>query len=60
MVPKFVPSQKCPQCGSDDYLFRGRKRIAAEPEKGQKEAVETKYRCKPCGHEWRVRVVASA
>jgi DNA-directed RNA polymerase subunit M/transcription elongation factor TFIIS len=43
----------CPKCGSGDYQFRGRKKIVGE---GKPEAVETKYRCKPCGHEWRERV----
>jgi hypothetical protein len=44
----------CPKCGSSDYAFRGRKRI--EPTEGLGAAVETKYRCKACGHEWKVRV----
>jgi hypothetical protein len=43
-----------PGCGSKEYLFRGRKRVAGEP--GKPQAVETKYRCKGCGHEWKVRV----
>ena len=46
----------CPKCGSGDYQFRSRKRI--EPAEGQAAEVETKYRCKACGHEWRVRVAA--
>ena len=45
----------CPVCGNADYLFRGRKKIAAEPSKGEGESIETKYRCKACGEEWRVR-----
>lgn len=45
------PSKTCPACGSNDYQFRTRKKIE-EPEP----AVETKYRCKACGHEWRVRL----
>jgi DNA-directed RNA polymerase subunit M/transcription elongation factor TFIIS len=44
----------CPKCGSGDYVFRGRKKVPAEG--GQGEAVETKYRCKACSHEWKVRV----
>ena len=44
----------CPKCGSTDYLFRGRKKVATEPEKP--EAVEPKYRCKACGHDLKVRV----
>jgi DNA-directed RNA polymerase subunit M/transcription elongation factor TFIIS len=43
----------CPKCGSTDYLFRGRKKLTEEP--GKAGAVETKYRCKECGHEWKVR-----
>jgi DNA-directed RNA polymerase subunit M/transcription elongation factor TFIIS len=49
-----IPTRKtCPQCGSDQYEFRSRKQVAGE-EGGT--AVETKYRCKACEHEWRVRV----
>jgi len=47
-------ANSCPKCGSGDYLFRGRKKIPAE--KDQAEAVETKYRCKACGNDWKVRV----
>lgn len=43
----------CPACGSEDYLFRSRKPIEADPVKGEPESWETKYRCKACGHEWR-------
>ena len=46
-------SRTCPACGSGAYTFRSRKKIVAE--KGESEAVETKYRCKTCGKEWRVR-----
>jgi transposase-like protein len=46
----------CPACGSTDYVFRGRKKVPAE--QGQPAAVETKYRCRACGKEWKVRVVA--
>jgi DNA-directed RNA polymerase subunit M/transcription elongation factor TFIIS len=49
-----MPSRTCPQCGSGDYAFRSRKKIEAAD--GQEVAVETKYRCKACGHEWRVKV----
>jgi transposase-like protein len=49
-------TRTCPQCGSSDYLFRGRKRVAPEPGQVGGEAVETKYRCKACEHEWQVRV----
>jgi DNA-directed RNA polymerase subunit M/transcription elongation factor TFIIS len=47
------PARTCPKCGSDDYVFRSRKKIEVEP--GQ-EATETKYRCRACEHEWKVRV----
>lgn len=46
------PARRCPECGSREYLFRGRKKIV---EGGQPAALETKYRCKGCGHEWRER-----
>jgi DNA-directed RNA polymerase subunit M/transcription elongation factor TFIIS len=49
-------SRTCPECGSGEYAFRSRKTIPAAPEKNEPEAVETKYRCKACGHEWRERV----
>ena len=48
----------CPACGSADYTFRSRKKIEADPEKGEPEAWETKYRCKACENEWKVRVAA--
>jgi DNA-directed RNA polymerase subunit M/transcription elongation factor TFIIS len=51
-------TRTCPKCGSDDYTFRHRKKIEADPEEGEPPAVETKYRCKACGKEWRVRVAA--
>ena len=47
-------TRTCPKCGSDDYAFRNRKNIV--PAKAQEAVVETKYRCKACGHEWTVRV----
>ena len=43
----------CPKCGSREYLFRGRKKLPAEGE--QPAQTETKYRCKSCEHEWKVR-----
>jgi DNA-directed RNA polymerase subunit M/transcription elongation factor TFIIS len=46
----------CPACGSTDYSFRSRKKIEAA--EGQQPAVETKYRCKACGHEWKLRVTS--
>ncbi len=44
----------CPACGSGDYAFRSRKQIEATPE--QEAMLETKYRCKACGEEWKEKV----
>jgi transposase-like protein len=49
------PTKTCPRCGSGDYSFRSRKKIPADPEKGEPETTETKYRCKKCEREWKVR-----
>lgn len=49
-------TKTCPKCGSGEYTFRSRKKIKANPEKGEPEAWETKYRCKACEKEWKVRV----
>jgi len=38
--------RNCPNCGSGEYTFRGRKKIAPEPGQAEVEAVETKYCCK--------------
>jgi DNA-directed RNA polymerase subunit M/transcription elongation factor TFIIS len=48
------PARCCPKCGSREYVFRGRKKLAAEAE--QPTAVETKYACKICGHGWKEKV----
>ncbi len=48
------PARCCPKCGSREYVFRGWKKLPTEAE--QSAAVETKYRCKACGKEWKVRV----
>ena len=53
MDPKQPAQRTCPECGSDKYLFRGRKKIPAAA--GQEEAMETKYRCTACEHEWKER-----
>ena len=52
--------------GTDQDLpeMRQRRLHVQEPEEdraseGQEAAVETKYRCKACGHEWKVRVAAA-
>ena len=52
-------ARTCPACGSPDYAFRSRKKIPADPQKGQPEVTETKYRCKGCAHEWKVRTPAA-
>jgi len=56
MEQSGTPSRTCPKCGSGDYQFRSRKKIAAD--KGEPAASETKYRCKACGKEWQVRGTA--
>ena len=54
------PNKTCPACGSGEYTFRSRKKVAAVPEKGEPAATETKYRCKACEHEWEVLVAVEA
>jgi hypothetical protein len=44
MSPFVNPARCCPECGSKQYVFRGRKRVSAE--RGKLPAVETKYLCK--------------
>jgi DNA-directed RNA polymerase subunit M/transcription elongation factor TFIIS len=51
-----IGGRACPECGSGDFQFRSRKKVTKE---GKGEAVETKYRCKACGHEWRERTAAA-
>jgi DNA-directed RNA polymerase subunit M/transcription elongation factor TFIIS len=51
-------TRTCPKCGSADYSFRSRKKIPADPEQGEPGATETKYRCKKCEKEWKVRTPA--
>jgi DNA-directed RNA polymerase subunit M/transcription elongation factor TFIIS len=48
------PARSCSECGSREYLFRGRKKIPANLE--QPPTVETKYPCKACGHAWKERM----
>ncbi len=51
-MDETTPAKKtCPECGSNQYQFRSRKKVADE----HGEATVTKYRCRDCGHEWRVR-----
>jgi hypothetical protein len=58
MSPFVNPARCCPECGGKDYVFRGRKKIAAEEEKPA--ATLTKYMCRDCGHAWQERVEAKA
>ena len=48
----------CPECRSKDYAFRARRNFPAIAEHGSPAAVETKYRCRACGHEWKERLPA--
>ncbi len=48
-------AKTCPKCGSGNYQFRSRRKITPEPGREGSEVTETKYRCKACGHEWKVR-----
>jgi DNA-directed RNA polymerase subunit M/transcription elongation factor TFIIS len=48
------PAHRCPKCGSTDYAFRGRKKVSQD--NGQQAIVETKYRCKACGKDWKETV----
>jgi C4-type Zn-finger protein len=47
-----ISRKTCPACGSQEYQFRCRRKV---PEEGKPEAVETKYRCKACNHECKVK-----
>ncbi len=40
----------CPACASDDRVFRVRRAVAVKADDGRRDAVETKYRCRACGH----------
>ena len=54
-------SRTCPACGSDKYLFRGRKKTpAAVGQEEMMEVMETKYRCTACGHVWKERAPKEA
>lgn len=53
---KGTAGQRCSDCGSQDYVFRGRKWLRANPAVGQDAAVETKYTCRSCGHNWKTRL----
>jgi hypothetical protein len=51
MSQQPTPSRTCPTCGSANYTFRSRKQIEATTE--QEAMLETKYRCRGCGEEWK-------
>jgi DNA-directed RNA polymerase subunit M/transcription elongation factor TFIIS len=53
-----IVKKTCPECGAQDYQFRSRKTIPAK--ENEPEAVETTYRCKACGKEWRVRAAVKS
>ena len=54
MEQQKPPGRACPACGSENYTFRSRKQIEATAE--QEAMLETKYRCKGCGNEWKETV----
>ncbi len=47
--------RSCPFCGSGDYTCRSRRQVVKEP--SEPDEVETKYRCRVCSEEWRVKTV---
>ena len=49
----LTDKKQCTTCGSEERLFRSRKVVAASDEGPP--GVETKYRCKACGKDYRVR-----
>jgi transposase-like protein len=56
---KSLPAGKvCPRCGSPDYLFRSRKKLLADADGVEPGGWETKYRCKACAKEWKVKTPA--
>jgi transposase-like protein len=48
------PAKSCPACGGGDYMFRSRKQIERKPGEEGPDKMETKFRCKSCGKEWKV------
>ena len=52
------PGRCCPECEHKGYMFRARRALDGKP--GESGAVETKYRCRSCAHEWRERTSAPA
>jgi DNA-directed RNA polymerase subunit M/transcription elongation factor TFIIS len=47
-----IQRKTCPACGGGEYTFRSRKTVETQG----KHETETKYRCKKCEHEWKVRI----
>jgi transposase-like protein len=54
MEQQNPPNRVCPTCKSANYTFRSRKQIEATAK--QEAMLETKYRCKGCGEEWKETV----
>jgi DNA-directed RNA polymerase subunit M/transcription elongation factor TFIIS len=52
------PARCCPECGSREYVFRGRKKIAADA--NQPPVIDTKYAYRECGHTWKEGVPMKA
>ena len=57
-LQKAACGRGCPDCGSSDYVFRGRKKVPPKPDE-EAPAMETKHCCRACGHHWKVRVPVS-
>src|SRR2546430_17188093 len=52
LMDQLVNPARCwLECGSREYVFKGRKRLPAEAE--QPAAVAAKYACNACGHAWK-------
>lgn len=54
MEQQKPPCRSCPACRSTDSAFRSRKQIEATAEQGA--MLETKFRCKGCGKDWKETV----
>lgn len=48
------PDRRCPKCQHKGYMFRARKNVDLPEGK----FTDTKYRCRPCAHEWWERIPA--
>jgi hypothetical protein len=47
--------RSCSASGSGDYRFWSRRQIVRKPGKEGPDQIETKFRCKSCGEDGRVR-----